>query len=57
MVKIYNIQRTVDGKSYQNDGTWGSGNNFGFASEADVESFLGNEGSGEWRLSILYKQN
>jgi hypothetical protein len=56
-VKIYNVQRTSDGKTYQSNGTWGNGDNYDFTSETDVESFLNTLGSGRWRLNILYKQN
>ena len=32
-LKIFNVQRTSDGKTYQNDGTWGIGDNKDFISE------------------------
>ena len=34
--KIFNIQRTSDGKTYQNDSTWGIGDNKDFISENEV---------------------
>jgi hypothetical protein len=55
--KIYNVQRVSDGKTYQANGTWaqGQGTPYDFASESDVETFLGTQSSDRWRLNILYK--
>jgi len=56
-LKIFNVQRTSDGKTYQNDGTWGIGDNKDFISENEVINFLDTLGEGRWRLNELYKQN
>lgn len=55
--KIFNVQRTSDGKTYQNNNTWGIGDNKDFSSEEDVVTFLNTLGTGRWRLNELYKQN
>ena len=51
--KIFNIQRTSDGKTYQNDSTWGIGDNKDFISENEVTTFLDTLGVGRWRLNEL----
>ena len=55
--KIYNVQRVSDGKTYQADGTWASGQGtpYDFPNESDVETFLNTQSSNRWRLNILYK--
>jgi len=54
VTQIFNVQRTSDGKTYQNDGTWGSGNNYPFSSEIEAITFVESQDNGNYRLNPLY---
>lgn len=51
---IFNVQRTSDGKTYQNDGSWGNGNNYPFSSESDATTFIDTQVNGTYRINPLY---
>lgn len=54
VTQIFNVQRTSDGKTYQNDGTWGNGNNKPFSSELEATTFVDTQDNGNYRLNPLY---
>lgn len=54
VTQIFNIQRTSDGKTYQNDGTWGNGNNKSFSSELEATTLIDTQDNGNYRLNPLY---
>jgi len=54
VTQIFNVQRTSDGKTYQNDGSWGSGDNYPFPSEVDAVNFIDTQANDKYRLNPLY---
>ncbi len=54
IVQVFNIQRLSDGKLYQANGVWGSGNNYNFATENEALTFLESQSNDTYRINSLY---
>jgi len=54
VTQIFNVQRLSDGKTYQNDGSWGNGNNKPFAPENEAILFVDTQSNGSYRINPIY---
>ena len=54
VTQVFNVQRTSDGKTYQNGDSWGNGNNYQFSSEIDAINFIDTQSNDTYRVNPLY---
>ena len=54
VTQIFNVQRISDGKTYQNDVTWGNFNNKSFSSELEANTFTDTQDNCNYRFNYLY---
>jgi len=54
VTQIFNIQRLSDGKTYQNDGSWGNGDNKPFSPESEAMLFVDTQANGSYRINPIY---
>ena len=57
VIQIFNVQRLSDGKTYQNGGSWGTGNNYPFPSESDAVTSIDTQDNRTYRINSLYNKS